>query len=57
MMRDEAWERRAVIDHAQQLMELLRKGQDLDAPIDGIDGTLRSWLISLLGEVNSAIGE
>lgn len=55
-MRDEHWERRAAIDHAQQLIELLRKGQDVDDDVEDL-GTLRSWLVSLLVEINNAIGE
>ena len=53
MPRNEAWERRAAVDLAQQLIELLRKGQQLDVDVDGY-GTLRSWLVSLRGELDVA---
>ena len=56
MPRDEAWERRAAADHAENLLGLLRKGQDVDADA-GRGDTLRAWLTALSAEIDKAIGK
>lgn len=53
--RDEAWERRAALDHARYLIDLLRKGQDVDADADGTGDTLRPWLVALTTEIDGSL--
>lgn len=57
MDRDEEWERSAAIDHAWSLIELLRKGQNVDADPDSTGNSLRGWLKSLRTEIDRAIGK
>jgi hypothetical protein len=52
--RDEPWERRAAVDHARHLIDLLRKGQDVDADADGTGETLRAWFVLLTREIERA---
>lgn len=51
--RDEAWERVAAVDHAESLIDLLRKGQDLDADVHDKGCTLREALAALAAEIAS----
>lgn len=53
MSRDEAWERKAVIDYADKLKRLLEAGQDVDVEIEGF--TLRSRLADLRAEIDRAL--
>jgi hypothetical protein len=57
MIRDEALERIDAAGYAYGLTELLKKGQDLDAELDGgaMVGTLRGFLGSLKVEVDKAL--
>jgi hypothetical protein len=49
------FERLEAIDHAEQLGELLRKGQELDGEPNVLGGTLRSSLIGLRAEIDRAL--
>jgi hypothetical protein len=53
MSRDEAWERKAVIEYADKLKRLLEAGQDVDVEIEGF--TLRSRLADLRAEIDRAL--
>jgi len=55
--RDEEWERVAACEHAINLLDLLKRGQDVDAEAHGSGGSLRPWLIALRAEINAALGE
>lgn len=55
--RDEEWERVSACEHAINLLDLLKRGQNIDAAAYGTGGPLRPWLIALKAEIETALGE
>jgi hypothetical protein len=53
--RDEEWERRAAVEHAINLLDMLKRGQDIDAEAFGTGGSLREWLVALQIEIDKAL--
>ncbi len=53
MSRDEAWERKAVLEYTDKLKRLLEAGQDVDVEFEGF--TLRSRLADLRAEIDRAL--
>jgi hypothetical protein len=52
---DKEIERIEAVDHMFELEKLLGLGQDLDADLIGLGGTMRSWLTHLRAEIDRAL--